>query len=547
MVVFTSKFPRLSIPDTNAVAFVLSECEKARGPAHQVFVDSATGRSLTVSELKSYAFRLAVGLRRNIGLDAGDFVGVFAPNSINFPIAAYGIVASGAVCASANPTYSPRELAHHLSETKCRAIIVGDGLMQIAKEALALTEHAVEHVLLMDESNSHCEGSIFNVMSEDDENPFGDGQPSDFATAPAYICYTSGTTGKPKGVILTHRNVISNAMQINYIKRLGLPRDPPQDEFETSFGAAPMYHTVGLSYLLYSSVALGGKVVVMKSYALDKFVKAVQDYRISFGLVSPHIICDLSKDPRVDQYDLSTLKTLVSGAATLNPKLIEATESRLRGTKVVQGYGMSEMSPIIAMLATSHNNPGSVGVLLPNCKAKVVDDDGNELDAGIQGELCFRGPNVMLEYLNNPAATQELFDSDGFLHTGDVGYIDEDGFLYITDRKKYIIKYRGYPVAPSELESLLAEHPDIQDAAVASIYDDSQATELPKGYFVLKNKGSGDDNARAQAVVDWLDGQVASYKKLRGGFSIVERIPRNQAGKIIRNSLHNIDQAALSL
>ncbi|KAI8321217.1 acetyl-CoA synthetase-like protein [Martensiomyces pterosporus] len=546
MAVFASRLPHLSIPDTNVVEFVLSECEKARGPAHQVFVDSSTGRSLTASELKSYAFRFAAGLRSSIGLAAGDAVAVFALNSINFPVAAYGIVASGAVCTPANPSYTPRELAHQLSDSKCKAIVVGDGLMQTVKEALALTEHAVEHVLLMDESNSRCEGSIFNVMSEDDASPFGNGQPPSFATAPAYICYSSGTTGKPKGVVLTHRNMIANAMQINSLKELDLPKDPSQDQFDTFLGLAPFCHTYGLSYVLHSSVSLGGRVVVMRSYTFDKFLKAVQDYRISFGYLVPPIVCALSKDPRVGQYDLSTMKTILSGGAALSPTLIETTEMRLHGTRVVQAYGMTEMSPAITMLATSHSNPESIGILLSNCESKVVDDDGNELGAGVQGELCFRGPNVMPGYFNNPGATQAIFDSSGYLHTGDIGYVDKDGFFYLTDRKKEIIKFKGFQVAPSELEGILAEHPDIEDAAVMSVYDDNQATEVPKGYFVLKNRGSGDDSARAQAVVDWLHARVANYKKLRGGFSIVDHIPRSPAGKIIRNSLRNIDHVALS-
>ncbi|KAI8318492.1 acetyl-CoA synthetase-like protein, partial [Martensiomyces pterosporus] len=531
MIVFASKLPHLSIPDMNVVEFVLSECEKTRGLTHQVFVDSITGRSLTVSELKSYAFRFAAGLRRNIGLVAGETVVMFAPNSINFPIAAYGIVASGAVCASVNPTYGPGELSQYISNTKCKVIVVGDGLMPTVKEALALIEHTVEHVLLMDESNSRCEGSIFNAMSEDDENPFVHGQPSDFATAPAYICSSSGTTGKPKGVILTHRNLIANAMQINCLKELDLPKDPSQDQFDTFLGVSPFYHGSGLSYLLHSSVSLGGKVVVVGSHTLESLLKTIQDYRTSYAIATPFAVCFLARDPHVDQYNLSSLKTIVCGAAVLNPALIEATETRLPGTKVIQCYGMTEMSPVIAMLATSHNSPGSVGVLLSNCEAKVVDDDGNELDVEMQGELCFRGPNVMLGYLNNPGATRDTFDSDGYLHTGDIGYVDKDGFIYITDRKKELIKYMGFPVSPAELEDILVEHPDIEDAAVASIYDDSQATELPKGYFVLKNRGSGDDSARAQAVVDWLHARVADYKKLRGGFSIADHIPRSPMGK----------------
>ncbi|KAI8318073.1 acetyl-CoA synthetase-like protein, partial [Martensiomyces pterosporus] len=402
MVVFASKLPRLSIPDANVVQFVFSECEKTRGLSHLAFVDPSTGRSLTAGELKSYAFRLAAGLRRNIGLAAGDVVTAFAPNSINFPIVAHGIVASGAVCAMANPTYTPRELAHQLSDTKCKAIIVGDGLMPTVKEALALTEHTVEHVLLMDESNSRCKGSIFNVMSEDDASPFGDGQPSSFATAPAYICSSSGTTGKPKSVILTHRNMIANMMQINCLKELDLPKDPSEDKFDISLGFLPFCHAAGLCYMVHSSVLRGGKVVIMRSYSFEGFLKTVQDYRISFVVVSPPIVSSLSRDPRVDQYNLSALKTMVCGAAMLNPALVEATKSRLRETRVVQCYGITEMTSTVAMLATSHNNPKSVGILLSNCEAKVVDDDGNELDAGMEGELCFRGPNRIPGYLNNP-------------------------------------------------------------------------------------------------------------------------------------------------
>ncbi|KAI8318919.1 acetyl-CoA synthetase-like protein [Martensiomyces pterosporus] len=546
MVVFASKLPHLSIPDINVVEFVFSECENARGLAHQVFVDPSTGCSLTASELKSYAFRFAAGLRRNIRLVAGDVVAVVAPNSINFPIVAHGIVASGAVCAMANPSHTPRELAHQLSDFKCKAIVVGDGLMRTVEDALALIQHTAENVLHMDESNSRCEGSIFNIMSEDDASPFGDGQPSDFGTAPAYICSSSGTTGKPKSVILTHRNIIANIMQINCLKELDLPKDPSEDQFDISLGFLPFCQAAGLCYMVYSSVLRGGKVVIMRSYSFDGFLKAVQDCRISFVVVSPPIVCSLSRDPRVDQYDLSALKTILCGAAVLNPALIEQTESRLHGTRVVQCYGITEMTSTVAMLATSHNNPKSVGILLSNCEAKVVDDDGNELDEGMEGELCIKGPNRTLGYLNNPTETQDTFRSDGYLHTGDIGYVDKDGFFYITDRKKDLIKYKGCPVSPSELEAILAEHPDVEDAAVVSVYDDSQVTELPKAYLVLKNRGRDDDNARAQAVVDWLDARVASYKRLGGGFAIVDRIPRNHIGKIVRRTLRNIDHVSPS-
>ncbi|KAJ2097090.1 hypothetical protein GGI16_004661 [Coemansia sp. S142-1] len=205
------------------------------------------------------------------------------------------------------------------------------------------------------------------------------------------------------------------------------------------------------------------------------------------------------------------------------------------------------MSPAVTMLSTSHRNPASIGVLLPNCEAKVIDNEGNEVGVSADGELCFRGPNVMLGYLDNPSATLEIFDDQGFLHTGDIGYVDASGYFYITDRKKEIIKFKGFQVAPSELEGLLAEHPDIEDAAVMAVYDDSQATEIPKGYFVMRkheNDSFLDEITRAHAVVAWLHERIAKYKRLRGGFAIIDHIPRSPAGKIIRNSLRTMDHVS---
>ncbi|KAJ2828189.1 hypothetical protein IWW50_001511 [Coemansia erecta] len=339
--------------------------------------------------------------------------------------------------------------------------------------------------------------------------------------------------------------MIANAQQINQLKQLDVPTMNGHP-YETYLGLAPFCHAYGLSYVLHSSVSLGGRIIVMRKYSFELFLSAVQKHRITFGYLVPPIVCAMSKDPRCDQYDLSSMHTILSGGAALSPSLIETTERRLPGTRVVQGYGMSEMSPAITMLSTLHQNPASIGILLPSCQAKVVDDSGAELGANEHGELCFRGPNVMPAYLNNPQATREIFDEEGFLHSGDIGYVDAAGFFYITDRKKEIIKFKGFQVAPSELEGLLAEHPDIHDAAVMAVYDDSQATEIPRGYFVLKQGGKSgiDDAMRGQSVVNWLHERVAKYKRLRGGFTIIDHIPRSPAGKIIRNSLKDMEHVS---
>ncbi|KAJ1667421.1 hypothetical protein IW140_000866 [Coemansia sp. RSA 1813] len=565
--VVTSTLPPIDIPNTNIVDYVFGECKRLRGDDHPLFVDSSTGDSLTIGQVQSMTRRFATGLRNKCNIRAGDTVAIVARNSMNFPIAAYGVVTTGAICTPANPSYTPSELAHQLTDSQCKIVIVGDGAKDTVTAALKLVPQKVEHVLMMDETKSLCSQSIFEIMgSEDDEEDTvtaalfsASGRPSDIANAPAYLCYSSGTTGKPKGVLLTHRNMVANAMQINGLKQLDEPLAADsvasKQGYETFLGLAPFCHAYGLSYVLHSSVSLGGKIVIMPSYSFDKFLAAVTDYRITFGYLVPPIVCALSKDPRVDEYNLSSMHTILSGGAALSPSLIETTEERLRGVRVIQGYGMTEMCPAITMLATCHRNPFSIGILMPNCEAKVVDSENNEIDPAESGELCFKGPNVMPGYLNNQAATDHIFDSDGFLHTGDIGHIDAEGFFYITDRKKEIIKYKGFQVSPSELESILAEHPDIEDAAVMSVYDDNQATEIPRAYFVLAKHafedsnscdsgympGVAEDIARGQAVVDWLHERVARYKRLRGGFILIDNIPRSPAGKIIRNSLRNME------
>jgi 4-coumarate--CoA ligase len=275
----------------------------------------------------------------------------------------------------------------------------------------------------------------------------------------------------------------------------------------------------------------------MPKFDLEDFCKFIQEIKVTFAYVVPPIVLLLSKHPTVDKYDLSSIRMMNSGAAPLTRELVEAVHSRL-GLRVKQGYGLSETSP------TTHTQPwedwnrtiGSVGKLLPFQTAKYMSADEKEMAVGEVGELWIKGPNVFKGYLNNPEGTAHALTADGYFKTGDVGYQDKDGNFYITDRVKELIKYKGFQVAPAELEGILVSHPGIDDVAVIGVYDKDQASELPRAYVVPKG-GLGKGEKEAQEIIEWLGAKVAHHKKLRGGVWFVDEIPKSISGKILRRLL----------
>jgi 4-coumarate--CoA ligase len=275
----------------------------------------------------------------------------------------------------------------------------------------------------------------------------------------------------------------------------------------------------------------------MSKFGLEKFCSHIQEHRITFAYVVPPVVLQLGKSPLVSKYDLSSIRMLNSGAAPLTKELVEALYSRLK-IPIKQGYGLSETSP------TTHSQPwqtwrtqiGSVGRLLPNQIAKYMSPEETEVAAGQTGELWLKGPNIFLGYLNNPAGTKNALTEDGYFKTGDVGYQDENGNFYITDRVKELIKYKGFQVPPAELEGILVSHPDIDDVAVIGVEDHAQATEVPRAYVVPK-KGVEGGKETEKRIVDWLSAKVASHKKLRGGVRFVDEVPKSATGKILRRVL----------
>ncbi len=337
--------------------------------------------------------------------------------------------------------------------------------------------------------------------------------------------YSSGTTGINKGVMLTHGNLVSNVAQV--LAGADIRED------EAFIAVLPFFHIYGMQVLMNTGLRAGVTVITMPRFDLEQFLQLHQDHGITRSFVAPPIVVALAKHPIVDNYDLSKLEQVFSGAAPLSAELALECGARL-GCDVVQGYGMTELSPVSHLTPPGSFKPGSCGVTAPNTLTKVIDPaTGEELGIDQDGEVCIQGPQVMVGYLNNKQATEATIDPDGWLHTGDIGHIDADGHLYVVDRLKELIKYNGFQVAPAELEALLLTHPAVADAAVIGRPDEA-AGEIPVGFVVLR---PGAEATEAD-ISDFVAGQVAHYKQLRH-IEFIDAIPKSASGKILRRMLRD--------
>ena len=361
--------------------------------------------------------------------------------------------------------------------------------------------------------------SLADLMGE----PLVDQVPVDLDEVVA-LPYSSGTTGLAKGVMLTHRNLVSNLVQT------AAPVDV--NESDTVITVLPFFHIYGMQVLMNLGLSLGATIVTMPRFDLAQFLQLHQDYGATRAFVVPPMVLALARHPLVDEYDLSKLTWINSGAAPLSAELALEAAARL-GCEVVQGYGMTELSPVSHLTPPGGWKPGSVGVAAPNTETMIVHPGGGPLGFDEDGEVWVRGPQVMRGYLNNPAATASTIDRDGWLHTGDIGHVDEDGHLFVVDRLKELIKYKGFQVPPAELEAILLTHPAVADAAVVGLPDD-EAGEIPVAFVALR----AGHQVSEEAIASFVAGQVAHYKQVRT-VTFVEEIPKSASGKILRRVLRD--------
>ena len=516
--IFRSPFPDISIPDTTLTEFVFQNSE--RFAAKPALVEGQTGRVLTYEELRGLVRRAAAGFAR-AGLRKGDVVALLSPNLPEYAVAFHGAAAAGLVVSTINPLCTAEEVSQQLRESGARLLVTAPALFEKAREAAAGTGVSETFVFGGCEGAKPFEGL---VAEEGTEPPRVELDPrEDLAALP----FSSGTTGVQKGVMLTHRNMVANLLQIEGTGHAG-----PDD---TLVCVLPLFHIYGMQVIMNYGLYVGATLVVLPRFDLEEVLGVVQKYRVTMAHFVPPIMLALAKSPAVDAYDLSSLKAIFSAAAPLGRELGEQVSRRL-GCFVKQGYGMTEAAPATHMIPPDPalDRPGSVGVPVPNTECKVIDvGTGAELGPRQEGEICLRGPQVMRGYLNRPEATAESLDAEGWLHTGDIGYADEGAYFYVVDRAKELIKYKGYQVAPAELEALLLTHPSVADVAVVPFPDD-EAGEVPKAFVVLKPgcELTGDE------VMEHVAARVGPHKRIRR-VEFTGQIPKSPSGKILRRLLRD--------
>lgn len=486
---------------------------------------------LTYREVVSMVNSVANGLR-GLGLGKGDHICLFTPNRPEYTIMLNAAATIGAVVTPMNPSYKEREIAYQLADSEASAILVYRDLLPLLQVVLQQTELPHLKHIIVSGTNPIVPSGIPGVLSfarlMRDSPPMRPASveinPDDLFALP----YSSGTTGFPKGTMLSHRNLVSNHLQ--FIAASGI------NSADTTIIFLPMYHIYGV-LLTGTFLAAGATQILLERYDPNVVLNMCEQYGVTWFFAVPPIILGLANAP--DLSKLKTVKYLMNAAAPLPPDHARKLHERT-GITIVQGYGLTESSPDthLSPIAPELMRLDTVGLLAANTEQKIMDIEtgSRELPLGEDGEIVLRGPQIMLGYWKAPAETARAL-RDGWLYSGDIGHIDADGYLYIVDRKKEMIKYNAFSIAPAELEALLLEHPAILEAAVIGIPDD-EAGEVPKGFVVLRPG----QQATAEEIIAFVNSKLANYKKLHY-VEFIDAIPKVPSGKILRRELKELERA----
>ncbi|XP_042507707.1 probable CoA ligase CCL5 [Macadamia integrifolia] len=526
--VFYSKRKPIALPCNeflDVTTFISSHAHNGK----IAFIDASTGRHLTFPEVWRAVDSVASCLSE-MGIRKGHVVLLLSPNSIFFPVVCLSVMSLGAIITTTNPLNTPQEIHKQVANSKPILAFTTQSLLP----KLSGTDLPV--VLIGEHNNEKLSSKTTEIISCLEDMMKNEPNQSGLRTRvkervreddPATLLYSSGTTGASKGVISSHRNLM--VMIQNVVTNSTL-------EGQTFICTVPMFHIYGLGVFVAGLLAFGSTVVVLSKFDMDEMLSAVAKYGVTYlPLVPPILVALINQAERVKaKYDLRMLQWVISGGAPLSKEVIESFLEKYPTVGIQQGYAMTETTGLGASTITLEESRryGTAGLLSASLEAKIVDPDtGEALPVNRTGELWLRGPSVMKGYLSNPEATTSTIDKEGWLRTGDICYIDEEGYIFVVDRLKELIKYKGYQVPPAELEALLLTHPEIADAAVIP-FPDKEVGQYPMAYVVRK-AGS---NQSESAVMDFVSTQVAPYKRIRR-VAFVAAIPKSPSGKILRKDL----------
>ncbi|MCY3863131.1 MAG: AMP-binding protein [bacterium] len=517
MIVHPSLLPDEPLSSQPVTGFVLERAGKLADK--EALVDGPGEWSLTYGQLEQSVYSLAGGLAAG-GFARGDVAALIAPNSPWYPVVFHAVAVAGGAVTTVNPTYGADEIAYQLTDSQATLVFAADMFATQTREAMDQAGIAGDVVVI--DSDNPSQGIPMLSMLGDPISQVEVDPHNDVVVLP----YSSGTTGLPKGVMLTHANLVNNIEQcVSSVASQGS---------DVVLAVLPFFHIYGMQVLMNDQLHHGATLVTMPRFDLAQALSLIERRKVTRLFAVPPIVLALAKHPAVADFDLSSLRQVLSGAAPLGSEVAAEASARI-GCEVVQGYGMTELSPISHATPPGDSKPGSVGLTVANTEARIVaPDSGEDLPIDMEGELWIRGPQVMKGYLNNPEATDETIDQDGWLHTGDIARVDEDGHVYVVDRLKELIKVKGFQVAPAELEALLLDHPQITDAAVVGRPDD-ESGEVPLAFVVA----AADSGLDEQAVKDYVADHVATYKHL-GEVRFAEAIPKSASGKILRRELRDL-------
>ncbi|KAI9369551.1 hypothetical protein BJX61DRAFT_137066 [Aspergillus egyptiacus] len=547
--IFTSQRPRIDIPTNLPIWEWLFDSPYSplrTNPATDLgaFVNAITKEEIRYDALKDLTTYVSTALVRDYGLQPGETVALFSPNTIWYPVAMLAAVRAGGVISGASPAYNIEEMAYALKTGRAKFLMTVPSSMDVAIPAAREAGIPDERIFLLEGSK---EGYTSVQQLVEKGKRYGDaGQAVPFKIPQGktnrdicgFLSFSSGTTGLPKAVMIAHHNVIAQCMQIIQLLH---------EDTKKSLAVLPLFHITGLVHQMHLPIIRNSTVYMLPSFTMESMLQTIVEYRITEVLSVPPIIIRLLQDPVVAKYDLSHVKRFSSGAAPISVEVLQKLKDRFPWTGFKQGYGMTESCSCITAHPPdkqSYEYAQRGGMIVANTEVKVIDTaTGKELGYGEEGEILARGPQIVMGYLGNEKATKETFDEDGWLHTGDVGYMDREGFIVITDRIKEMIKVKGIAVSPAEIEDLLLGHPAVEDAGVTSVPDE-YAGEKPKAYVVLKPafRGRLETSEGVQAMGRELIEYVKA-KKVRHKWIIevefMQEIPKSASGKILRRVLRD--------